>query len=446
MAIQLTKLNIFVSGTSETDAEKAALKAVAEELCILLEKTRNITLGVLGWPDNIRPGVNDDPQKEINRQLSGQYDIYIGLLGTRFGTPTPRAGSGTEEEFDIAIAQFVHDTTSVRVLFYFKKEIVDPFSMDLSQLEKVKKFRARLPQIGVLYRDFKDTANFVDIIRENLLNLIVDEWKPPSWIPIELSSKSLSLVTLEARIDKPNAPTATSELAAIESRAIEDLEEEQNEMGLFELLQEFHVAIALLTTTMENLAGITTTMGGKFELHTKAISQQVELQTTVANMGGSREMQKYISEAKRLVDDAANDLDNYAKEMQPALTNFKKYIGTVFTTLETAYEIATSELELNDSKKKEDIEGLKILLNTMEVVQGQVSSFQQTIESLPALTSKFKKARRNTSKVLGELVAEIRLAFIRGSTLVATIDQGQNQELTNSKNGLYLDLDKNDEP
>jgi prefoldin subunit 5 len=180
---------------------------------------------------------------------------------------------------------------------------------------------------------------------------------------------------------------------------------------------------------MENLARITMEMGGKFELHSKAISQQVAQQAAVANIGGSREMQKYISEAKKLVDASADDLDNYAKEMNPALTDFKKYIGTVFTTFDTAYEIAASELHPPDEKKQEDIEGLKTFLNTIELVQGQVSAFQQTIEGLPALTSKFKKARRNTSKVLGELVAEMRLAFIRGNQILDKIAKEKKNDM-----------------
>src|SRR6266851_8780886 len=103
MANRLTRLTVFVSGTSETEAEKAALKRVLEEINGVLEKTHGVTLRLVDWPDTMRPGVNTDPQSEINRQLDSDYDIYVGLLGSRFGTPTPRATSGTEEEFQQAL-------------------------------------------------------------------------------------------------------------------------------------------------------------------------------------------------------------------------------------------------------------------------------------------------------------------------------------------------------
>ena len=41
--------------------------------------------------------VNIYSQAELNRQLGSEYDIYLGVLGSRFGTPTERAGSSHSE-------------------------------------------------------------------------------------------------------------------------------------------------------------------------------------------------------------------------------------------------------------------------------------------------------------------------------------------------------------
>jgi hypothetical protein len=116
MPRELTQLAVFVSGTSETDAERAAVRPVVAKLNNLLEKTHGVTFRVLSWPDDFRPGVNTDTQAELNRQLGSAYDIYVGMLGSRFGTPTPRAGSGTEEEFETALAKFKRDPRSVRIV------------------------------------------------------------------------------------------------------------------------------------------------------------------------------------------------------------------------------------------------------------------------------------------------------------------------------------------
>lgn len=78
MAKQLTRLTVFVSGTSEIDAEKAALGGVIQDVAAVLEKTNGVTLRLLAWPDSFRPGVGCDPQRVINGQINDEYDIYIG--------------------------------------------------------------------------------------------------------------------------------------------------------------------------------------------------------------------------------------------------------------------------------------------------------------------------------------------------------------------------------
>ena len=43
-----------------------------------------------------------DGQDVINRQIEDKYDLFIGIMYTKFGSPTNRAESGTVEEFEIA--------------------------------------------------------------------------------------------------------------------------------------------------------------------------------------------------------------------------------------------------------------------------------------------------------------------------------------------------------
>ena len=177
----LRQLTIFVSATSESHGEVSALRRIGEDLSRRLEKTHQLTLRVVAWPDDVRPGVNVDPQAEINRQLGSDCDIYIGILGTRFGTPTPKAGSGTAEEFNAALVAFVANSRSLRVLFYFDRGSEDPFALDVEQLSRVRGFRDSLSAKGVIFRDFKDTAAFSELVNEHLYHLIVDEWRGEEW-------------------------------------------------------------------------------------------------------------------------------------------------------------------------------------------------------------------------------------------------------------------------
>src|SRR5689334_20332565 len=119
----LKRLRIFVSCPDEMSSHLPIIEAIARELSPVFEDLKGLSLKVMNWKLDIAPGVASDPQARIDEQL--RYDLYIGLLGTRFGTPTANAGSGTEHEFKEAYRRYVENPSSVRLLFYFKKDVGD---------------------------------------------------------------------------------------------------------------------------------------------------------------------------------------------------------------------------------------------------------------------------------------------------------------------------------
>ena len=217
----------------------------------VLEKTNGVTLRLLAWPDSFRPGLGGDPQLVVNGQVSDEYDIYIGILGSRFGHPTPRAGSGTEEEFDEAVARFQRDPTSVRVLFYFKRSAEDPFTIDLTQVQCVRRFRDDLTANGVLYRDFTDTAAFAAMIRNHLQHLILDEWTGQCWREpsIEENRAALNSATPLATDAEPRA-RHLQETPKHETALREDDDEA---LGLIELMQEVEHSASDLTAVLARI-------------------------------------------------------------------------------------------------------------------------------------------------------------------------------------------------
>ena len=96
------------------------------------------------------PAVADDAQDVINREI-GEYDILVGIMWKRFGTPTKRAASGTGEEFERAY-QYYKTYKRPNIMFYFR---TTPFyttgDADIKQFQKVIKFRKKLEELGVLF-------------------------------------------------------------------------------------------------------------------------------------------------------------------------------------------------------------------------------------------------------------------------------------------------------
>ena len=400
MAQQLTQLTIFFSGTSETEAERAALRKVVEELNRMLDGTHKIALKMISWPEDFRPGVNEDIQAEINRQVQGHCDIYVGVLGSRFGTQTPRAGSGTEEEFQLVVSQFQQDSTSVRVFFYFKSTNLNPFAIDTNQLEKVQKFRNSLSQQGVLYMEFKDTATFVEIAKTHIWNLIVDEWKNNEWQSVELTtttskSKKDVIKGKEPKIQIHEEDEPITEL-------VKETEDAEEELGYFDLIEEFNIAVDILVSKMDDIGAYTTQIGEQFTAHTGSLNELMEKHGNKHSVGGSREAQKYLSKAKDVINGAAKDLDSYTTKMTPNISAIKNYFTVMLARFRDAYIFTKEQLEVPEEQKHKDIDALRVFIESMVSIVRQITDFQKNVRNLPALTTKLRKSQKRAASVLGE--------------------------------------------
>lgn len=408
MSRALQQITIFVSGTSETDSERAALRRIVEELNPRLEKTHSVTLRVVGWPDDVRPGVNVDPQAEINRQCGATFDIYLGILGTRFGTPTPRAESGTEEEFRGAVTRFQADSTLVRILFYFRKGSDDCFTLDLDQLQRVRRFRDALPSWGVLYRDFRDTAEFTRLVTDHLYDLVIDEWQGQQWSSVPGAHQGQPVVASGARdlvsTDPLAGQSASGNTVGEPLRSVEDDEE----LGLLEYVAGFHEAVAGITEIMGQMSQVTERIGGQFEARTVEANVIRQEHEKVKELGGSRAEQEFVGKARETADQAAADLDEFVADMTPSVGLYRLHGRALFTNLRNAL-IAGSEFG-NDNDKG-NREALVTLIEALQRCREQLGSFQSIVSQVPALTGKFKRARKRAAVILGDLIAEMSFSI-----------------------------------
>jgi len=83
------------------------------------------------------------------------------------GTPTPRANSGTEEEFDCAIEAILNGQL-VQLLLFFSDVPIHPHSLDPHQLLLVRAFREKAARLGVLYHTYSDMEQLRQLVRISL--------------------------------------------------------------------------------------------------------------------------------------------------------------------------------------------------------------------------------------------------------------------------------------
>jgi hypothetical protein len=163
------RIRVFVSSPSDCESERESVLRVLDELNRTTGERESIFFSALRWED-MAPGQGLNPQAVIDEQL-GAYDVLIGIMWLRFGTPIPGgAGSGTEHEVQQAIASFCK-IGQPRVMFYFKEELVDPNAIDLVQFEKVRTFRQKLQQLA-LVTGFSGITDFETKLRVHLNKLI----------------------------------------------------------------------------------------------------------------------------------------------------------------------------------------------------------------------------------------------------------------------------------
>src|SRR5687767_2232153 len=96
---QMPRLRIFVASPGDVSQERDIVSVVVQELRRTIGDIRGVELETVRWETHAWPDIGEDAQDVINSQI-GEYDVLVGVMWKRFGTPTKRAKSGTGEEFE----------------------------------------------------------------------------------------------------------------------------------------------------------------------------------------------------------------------------------------------------------------------------------------------------------------------------------------------------------
>jgi hypothetical protein len=168
MADTRTVIRTFLASPGDVGPERDAASEIVSELNAIWSKFLGLTLELIRWETHAYPGIGDDAQFVINEEIADDYDLFVGIMWMKFGTPTQRAGSGTEEEFNRAYQRYTRDPQSVRIMFYFKSPPSPTDVVDQHQIEAVAAFRQKVGNQGVLYWTFQDEQHFATLLRMHL--------------------------------------------------------------------------------------------------------------------------------------------------------------------------------------------------------------------------------------------------------------------------------------
>ena len=115
------KLLVFLASPGDVPTERRYVEDVVAELNRTVANDQGVLLQVMRWDNDAFPGYGLDAQALINGRIAAmeQYALFIGIIWNRLGTPTPRAESGTVEEFErgtlhIAMSMYRESRTQPR--------------------------------------------------------------------------------------------------------------------------------------------------------------------------------------------------------------------------------------------------------------------------------------------------------------------------------------------
>lgn len=368
MPRNVTKIRIFIASPGDTSDERAAASEIVEELN-KINSFDNIEYELIKWETHAFSGIGEDAQDVINKQINSDYDIFVGLMWRRFGSPTKRASSGTEEEFNRAVQIYKSNEKPIKIMFYFNQTPVSMGEIDVEQLVKINQFKLQLKEQGVLYWDYSGLKQFEGLLR------------------VQLSKSAKEL------IDELNLKR--TDIVKVETELVDINEEEP---GLIDLIVQASDDFEEIGGVLSRMTVLMTELGEKM---TKRAEEINSVDTRLLKP----------QELKRLVDKSSNDMQIYVRRMETEMPIFKESMTSGFDLLTKAYSIYYTDWGKFSKDEVESFQKLEELLESMESFLTAMHELKYKITTMPRATTNFNKAKKDTEKIIKRLINEVDTAL-----------------------------------
>lgn len=367
MAKTVTKYSVFIASPSDLQEERIAIEEVTKELNLTFGIKQNIVIELLKWETHSAPGISQiHPQEIINEDIGNEYDIFIGLLWKKFGTPTEKAGSGTEEEFLNAFDRFINKKENIQVLFYFKDAVPKSLKeINATELIKIENFKTKLSEKKTLYWEFDTCENLKNFLRIHIPKRITNL--------IENSGKKTEIKVVDTIID------------------------EEEEYGLLDYSEMFEDFIHNSTNSLSQISESTEWIGVEISKKTEEITRL----SKTPNVNNSVVRETFRRTAKLL--------ENY-------INRLKTEIPIYYTNFEDAIKAGSNLINLsNDFKNDDTVHELKELKKSLIILRTSLPDalesmclFYESVESLPRIQKDLNIAKKKLLIQLEDLIDKLR--------------------------------------
>ena len=305
--------------------------------------------------------------------------MFVGIMWSRFGTPTSRASSGTQEEFERAVDRHEATLGDVSVLFYFKDAPIAPSKIDTSQIAQVQEFKKSTQSRGLLTWDFVDIDQFEKLINLHITRH-VQEWRKGKEGAARPNGLAQPPTTISTAIDELTPPSAT-----------EAADESADESGYLDLLEDFNEWSARM---------------GEIAIRITSAQQALSEQTD----HGRKDLEAMQADpnlsAKKVRTSIARVADEMLRFTERVQTEIPEFRAAVDASMNALTRLATLVAEIYPEQmqttKAAAIQLLATLINARQATEG----FKQSTVSMPRMTKELNVAKRKQASALDLLIAE----------------------------------------
>lgn len=351
-----------------------------------------ICLEPIRWESHCYPSVGNDSQAVINEELGDEYDVFVGIFWKNSGTPTPRAQSGTIDEFEKAYARWSRTRKSPQIMIYFRDGPTSLSEVDENQLLLIRNFRERLKPMGVLFWPYKDEEDFSKLIRMHLLVAISR---------LQINQGPESAVN--------SCVPSTSEFGIDENN--EGIEE-----GFLDLVEGGDETFEDLTEIMGRMSESIVVLGNKLEERSTEYVSGHQNKKTLRQLG----------------DRTAGDLENFTTRMNTETPQFSRLFSNGIDKYTRAFTISTDFNDISEQYLTNSMKNVTVLRNSIETAKESVTKFRNTIATTPRLTTIFVKAKKHAVAAIDTLLSEMTTAINLTVEMEKVIEE-TSQNLKNRK-------------
>jgi uncharacterized protein YoxC len=385
MPRQNTIISIFLSSPGDVAEERERVAAVVKELNVSVARSMDVQFELITWEDYAQPGLGADAQDVINKSMPNEFDIFIGIMWHRFGTPTGRAGSGTKEEFDLAKEVYDKNPDLISFFLYFKDAPISPMKLDPEQLKRVTEFRKELETQG-LYRSFDDVDSFEKLVRIHLTR------------EIQIISKKLrSTEETVSTIEVSGSPDSSLVASAGDQQPKVSLIHEE-ELGFLDYIIEYEEKVEIFLESINKLSEAMNNLNNRTNDETAKIGRFVENQD---NKNIALSMKSVAQEMGGYCDIAEVNIPIYASAFNDSINSFTKAIA-----------IMASEGGIDEGQIISQLSQISDLKETISAALDGISGFREAVSATPRAVKELNKQKKRLVSVLSWQIDEFNKSIV----------------------------------